>query len=88
MPGNIWHINLSKDTQKSLLKVPDKNKLQIKNAIEEMKTGPFVGDVKKLKGSKNVYRKRVGYYRLIFTIIFDILYIEIIDVIQRKDAYK
>ncbi|MBS7618897.1 hypothetical protein KEJ25_09980 [Candidatus Bathyarchaeota archaeon] len=33
---------------------------RIAKAIEEMKTDPFAGDVKPLKGLKGVFRRRVG----------------------------
>ena len=88
MPGSKWYINLTKDAQKSLLKIPENKRFKINEAIAEMEFGPFVGDVKKFKGHKNLYRKRVGDYRLIFSIMFDILYIEIVEVVNRKDAYK
>jgi mRNA-degrading endonuclease RelE of RelBE toxin-antitoxin system len=41
----------------------------VEYAIDEMETGPLAGDVKPLKGPewKGRYRKRVGPYRIIFT---------------------
>jgi mRNA-degrading endonuclease RelE of RelBE toxin-antitoxin system len=46
----------------------------------------FAGDIKKLEGTKNRYRLRVGNHRVLFTVNADI--IEIYAVKQRKNAYE
>jgi len=40
----------------------------IKN-FECLEYNPFLGDVKKIKGKKNIYRKRIGEYRFYFKTI-------------------
>ena len=42
---------------------------------------------KKLKGRKG-YRIRVGYYRVIYEIIDDVLLIDVVDLGHRKDIYE
>jgi len=44
------------------------------------------GDVKKLKGTKNRYRLRVGDYRIIFARTGELIFIENID--NRGQVYK
>jgi mRNA interferase RelE/StbE len=44
------------------------------------------GDVKKLKGSKNDYRLRVGGYRIIFRLEGSI--VQVYDVGDRKEIYR
>ena len=46
----------------------------------------LAGDVKKLKDSENVYRLRVGDYRVIFELEGDT--ITIYDIGNRKDVYR
>jgi mRNA interferase RelE/StbE len=46
----------------------------------------FTGDIKKLEGSRNHYRLRVGGYRILFRMDTNIL--EVYAVKQRKDAYE
>jgi len=46
----------------------------------------LVGDVKKLKDARNLYRLRVGDYRVIFTLEGDT--ITVYDVGNRKDVYR
>jgi mRNA-degrading endonuclease RelE of RelBE toxin-antitoxin system len=35
-------------------------------ALEEMKANPFAGDVRPIQGEVNLYRRRVGSYRIYF----------------------
>jgi len=42
----------------------------VAQALEQLRTSPFQGDVKPLKGRewKGVFRRRMGAYRIIFTL--------------------
>lgn len=57
-------------------------------AVDKLSENPFEEGVKKLVGSNQTYRKRVGDYRIIFEIVFNRLIIEIIKVGHRKDIYR
>ena len=50
-----------------------------------MEINPFVGDIKKLKGIENVWRRRIGNYRIIFEIFSQEKIIYIYD-IQRRGS--
>lgn len=88
MPPNKWIISFSKKAEKSLEKIPKKYLKTILEAIDEMSIDPDLGDVKKMVGTKNIYRKRVGVYRILFEKYKDILFIDIINIADRKDIYK
>ena len=61
-------------------------KIQLYDAIDELKYFPECANVKKLKSSDN-YRLRVGNWRVIFNETFTILYIE--EVKKRNErTYK
>ncbi|MGO8695938.1 MAG: type II toxin-antitoxin system RelE family toxin [Rectinemataceae bacterium] len=55
-----------------------------------MRKNPFYGpNIKKLKGEyKDVYRYRIGNLRLFYKISEEAVIVFIIDIEQRKDAYK
>lgn len=55
-----------------------------------LRENPFFGpNIKKLKGEyKEVYRFRIGDYRLFYTIAEETVIIFILDIENRKDAYK
>jgi mRNA-degrading endonuclease RelE of RelBE toxin-antitoxin system len=66
----IWAVELSAAAEKDLQRLPRDRQARIERAIDEMEENPFAGDVKPLKGPewKGRYRKRVGPYRIIFTV--------------------
>lgn len=45
------------------------------------------GDIKKLKGATELYRLRVGDYRILYTIKYDVLIITVIDAGNRGQVY-
>ena len=65
-----WAVELSALAIKELKKLPRDRQAQIERAIDEMESDPMAGDVIPLKGPewKDRYRKRVGSYRIIFTL--------------------
>jgi len=56
--------------------------------VEKLSENPFQDDVKKLVGSRQTYRKRVGKYRIIFEAVSDKLMVVVIKVGHRKNIYK
>ena len=62
----------------------DRQRLRL--AIDELEGG-FVGDVKKLQGMPETYRRRVGDWRIIFQIDFGTRRITVLRVAQRGSAY-
>ena len=66
----IWAVELSAAAEKDLKRLPRDRQARIEHAIDEMEENPFAGDIKALKGPewKGRYRKRVGPYRIIFTV--------------------
>ncbi len=65
-----WAVELSAAAEKDLKQLPRDRQLRLERAIDEMAENPFVGDTRPLKGPewKGRYRKRVGRYRIIFTV--------------------
>jgi len=55
-----------------------------------LRENPYFGpNIKKLKGEyKEVYRFRIGDYRLFYTISEETVIIFMLDIENRKDAYK
>jgi mRNA interferase RelE/StbE len=79
------NITFSKASRKYLARREKKTSAVIVEAIEGL---PEKGDIRMLKGRsiKNIYRLRVGKYRVIY--IWEREEIEIIDIDTRGDVYK
>ena len=56
----------------------------------QLRENPFFGtNIKKLKGEfEGLYRYRVGRYRIFYKIENDTILVIILDIDDRKDAYK
>lgn len=83
----MMQIRLNKKAIKFLNK-QEKNVLsRIHVAIKGLKEIPPTGDVSKMKGMVNMFRLRVGTYRIVYEIDFQerIIYIHAID--NRGDIY-
>ncbi len=61
-----WFVILTGPAQKSLERVPARDFTRIVAAIEGMKDDPFQGDVRKLHGGREGFRRRVGDWRIFF----------------------
>ncbi len=80
--GECMEIKYSKQALKNIKTIPTPIKERIKTGIEKIPSG----DIKTLVGYSNMFRLRVGNYRIIYKIIPDGIYIECI--LPRGEAYK
>lgn len=70
---------------KALLKIPDKQRKAILAAAKQVQAGKLDNlDIKKLKGSSDLFRVRVGNYRLIILIQADRKSV-VVDIAKRDD---
>jgi mRNA interferase RelE/StbE len=86
-----WHVRLAKEAAKQLKKLPSPQQELILKHLSEMSEDPYRGDVKPLHGKqwKGRYRKRVGNYRIIFTLLHKERIIEVSAILVRSErTYK
>lgn len=76
------HIVYTKRAMKNIKSIDSRVKDRVREGIEKI---PF-GDIKKLQGYSNLYRLRIGDYRVIYEIADDQIIIE--AVLPRGEAYK
>ncbi|MHC4878209.1 MAG: type II toxin-antitoxin system RelE family toxin [Planctomycetota bacterium] len=60
---------------------------RIVRALEQLETDPRPSGVRKLQGEDNLWRLRVGDYRVLYTIEDDRLLVLVVRVANRRDAY-
>jgi len=83
-----YKILWKKSVERDLRKIPKKFVYRIFEVVRELSENPFPGDVRKITGSKNLYRLRVGEYRIIYEVDTENGVITIFHVRHRKDIYK
>ncbi len=82
-----FKIEFSKEAAKEYKKIPRDYKALIDLALLKLSKGVHV-DIKPIIGEKDVYRLRVGKYRILFTVIHEQHTILITKISSRGDVYK
>ena len=83
-----YRILLSKHAEKDLDKLSDAVADRILLKLQKLCDKPKLTGIKRLKGSNDLYRLRVGDYRVIFSIFEDRLIIFIVRVGHRPEIYR
>lgn len=89
--GDNWMYSLifSKDARKFIDKQTAQTKQRIRNALLQLAEDPFSNrQVKRLKGTEDILRLRVGDFRVVFSIEEEKLVILVISIGSRGDIYN
>ena len=81
-----WDYRLANGAIKALKRFPRNDQRRIFEALESMKHGPFNGDTKPIQGEINLFRRRVGTYRIYFRPVFTQRVLDIPE-ISRKQSH-
>jgi mRNA interferase RelE/StbE len=84
----MYQVRLEKRASKAIKKISEPVKSRVINALEEMAQDPFSADIKALQAQwKGFYRRRVGNFRIIYSVDSDIKVVSVESIVDRKDAY-
>ena len=78
-------IQIDKPAMKFLAKQPKPQQERLLRAIYKL---PTEGDIKAMAGHDDLYRLRVGSYRVLYTIENAILTVRVLQIGNRGDVYK
>ncbi|WP_420632405.1 type II toxin-antitoxin system RelE family toxin [Candidatus Leptofilum sp.] len=83
-----YQIEWKSSARKELRKLPKDKVQKIVEAVDSLATNPRPTGCRKLVGSEQTWRIRVGSYRVIYNIFSSILVIEVVRVAHRKNVYR
>ncbi|BDI18821.1 translation repressor RelE [Nostoc cf. commune SO-36] len=83
-----YKVEILKGALKQLKKLSPELQERIQVKIDDLAIEPRPNGVKKLKGKENVYRIRLGEYRIIYDIFDDILVVNVVEVGHRNKVYN
>jgi mRNA interferase RelE/StbE len=83
-----FKIEWKRSAIKELEKLPRPMILRIVSAVDNLASNPHPQGVRKLVGTEDIYRIRVGDYRVLYNIVENRLVIEVVRVKYRKDVYR
>ena len=85
MPGTNFELFISEEALNQLRALPKDLRKRIGEKLTTLETD-FAGDIKKLAGTENKYRLRVGNHRVLFRLAGS--QIQVYAVKDRKEAYE
>lgn len=64
-----WVLQIDESVHKFLSRIPQKDSERIVSVISGLPNNPFSGDIQKMKSEENVWRRRIGAYRIRYELI-------------------
>jgi mRNA interferase RelE/StbE len=64
-----WTVEVDPEVRKHLRRIPRKDAERILSNIVNLAANPYFGDVAKMKGEDDVWRRRIGAYRIFFEVL-------------------
>jgi len=64
-----WVLQVDPVVYKFLKKIPRREAERILATVNDLPRDPFYGDIQKMGGEKNVWRRRIGSYRIKYEVI-------------------
>jgi mRNA interferase RelE/StbE len=84
----MYTVEFAPSVDRALRRLPEAVQRRIVRAVEALSHDPRHTGSVKLSGEDNLWRIRVGQYRVIYTIHDDRLAVLVVRVAHRKDAYR
>ena len=83
-----YRIEISRTAEKQLTKLPQIDQKRVVNSILALADDPFPKGSRKLTGYDDMYRIRVGRYRILYSVSGRKLVIIVLKIGHRKDIYR
>ena len=83
-----YTVYFAPSADKALRKLPELVQRRIATATKGLNEEPRPRGCVKLKGGDDLWRIRVGFYRVVYSIEHDELIVLVVRVAHRKDVYR
>lgn len=78
-----WQIKIAKRVLKVIKRIPKKDAERLLFILDKLAENPYQGDIEKIEGEENTWRRRIGAYRIIYEIFPKQRFIFVYDVRRR-----
>lgn len=79
-----WELLITNPARRVIRDMPRSDSGAILDALEQMRTDPYSGDIKFLKGTDHGLRRRVGAWRIMFEVSTDSRIVVVLDIERRS----
>ena len=83
-----YEVVFARSASKELESLDDRVAVRILNRIEKLGADPRPSGVRKLRGSTNLWRLRIGEYRVVYIVDDPGKLVDIVAVRHRSDVYR
>jgi mRNA interferase RelE/StbE len=83
-----YFVSFRRSAEKDLRKLDTKLQNRVLRAVEPLAQNPRPDGCRKLQGSEDAYRIRVGDYRVIYTVDDAVLIVAVERVRHRREVYR
>ncbi len=83
-----YNVELTRTAEKQLRRIAKRDRNRLVEAIRGLADRPRPNGARKLQGYDDVYRIRVGQYRVVYEVFDDRVVVIVLKVGHRKDIYK
>jgi len=83
----VYEVRLARSARKELEALPDAVLARVARALDALPSDPRPRGCKKLRGTSDLWRVRVGDYRIIYHLDDGVRLVEVRAIRDRKDAY-
>ena len=81
-----WVLEVDPTVYKFLAKIPRRDGERIVYVMQNLPSDPFEGDIQKMKGERNVWRRRVGSYKIRYELLTDEKVIHVF-LVERRSSH-
>lgn len=81
-----WALIVDAWAKKRLKRIPKDDARRITDAIEEYAVNPYAGDIEKMEGEDDTWRRRIGAYRIKYEIRTKEKVVYVFDVARRTSS--
>ena len=81
-----WELIIDSLVKKQLKRIPKNYAERISNVVGALVVNPYGGDIEKMEGEQDVWRRRVGDYRILYEINSVKKAIHVLDVRRRTSS--
>jgi len=83
---NTWRVLVPKRVAKTITKLPLRDSGHIQSILREFENDPWVGDIAKIRGEDNKWRRRIGNYRIFYSVYSSRRIVEIKEIERRTSS--
>ena len=83
-----YQVEITRSAERQLRKLSESNQQRVARALAGLATNPFPSQSRKITGTQDVWRIRVGSYRILYSVDGDQVLVIILKIGLRRDVYR